>query len=138
LHSGDQVEVLSAKHVEPSRDWLIPQLGYLASPRARAKVKAWFRQLDHEQHLGQGRSIVERELHRLGAPDMKYEELAAEFPTAPTLESFLALVGAGDITPAQLAAAVQRQRGVGGAPEAPRRLARTKRKSGSGIRVLGV
>lgn len=138
LHSGDQVEVLSAKHGEPSRDWLIPQLGYLVSPRARAKVKAWFRQLDHEQHLGQGRGIVERELHRLGAPDMKYDELAAEFPTAPTLESFLALVGAGDITPAQLAGAVQRYQGQSNPPPLPRERARPRRKKDSGIRVQGV
>lgn len=138
LHSGDQVEVITARQGEPSRDWLIPQLGYLASPRARAKVKAWFRQLDHEQHLGQGRGIVERELHRLGAADMKYEELATEFSTAPTLDAFLALVGAGDITPAQLAGAVQRRQGQTNPLPLPRERPPVRHKKSSGIRVQGV
>lgn len=142
LRNGDQVEILTARDGAPSRDWLIPQLGYLVSPRARAKVKAWFRQQDHEHNSGQGRSLVERELHRLGAGDLKYEELAREFSTAPTLEAFFALVGSGDITTAQLAGAVQRLVGVPAArTPAPLRVSRpgkTARRSDGGIKVRGV
>ncbi|MGN6457263.1 MAG: RelA/SpoT family protein, partial [Achromobacter mucicolens] len=39
LSTGQTVEIISAKSGGPSRDWLNPQLGFLASPRARAKVR---------------------------------------------------------------------------------------------------
>ena len=39
VRSGDRVEVLTARHPRPSRDWLNPNLGYLGSPRSRAKVR---------------------------------------------------------------------------------------------------
>ena len=38
LKTGQTVEIIAAKSGGPSRDWLNPQLGYLASPRARAKM----------------------------------------------------------------------------------------------------
>jgi GTP pyrophosphokinase len=45
LQTGQTVEVISAREgagVGPSRDWLNPQLGYLASGKARNKVRQWF------------------------------------------------------------------------------------------------
>jgi GTP pyrophosphokinase len=45
LQTGQTVEVITAKEgagVGPSRDWLNPQLGYLASAKARNKVRQWF------------------------------------------------------------------------------------------------
>ena len=41
LQNGDQVEVLTTREPRPSRDWLNKELGYLATSRARAKVRAW-------------------------------------------------------------------------------------------------
>jgi GTP pyrophosphokinase len=43
LQNGETVEIITAKTAQPSRDWLKSQSGYLASPRNRNKVKAWFR-----------------------------------------------------------------------------------------------
>ncbi|HVF18532.1 MAG TPA: TGS domain-containing protein, partial [Steroidobacteraceae bacterium] len=43
LTNGDQVEIVTSKQLNPSRDWLVPSLGYLASQRNRSKVRAWFR-----------------------------------------------------------------------------------------------
>ena len=39
LVTGEQVEIVTAKNSSPSRDWLVPQFGYIASPRTRAKVR---------------------------------------------------------------------------------------------------
>lgn len=64
LNSGDQVEVLTTREPSPSRDWLNRSLGYLYTSRARAKVRAWFNVQDHEQHLNDGRVILDRELKR--------------------------------------------------------------------------
>jgi GTP pyrophosphokinase len=42
LKSGQRVEITVAKTGGPSRDWLNPELGFLKSARARAKVRHWF------------------------------------------------------------------------------------------------
>ena len=42
LQSGQTVEITAAKEGGPSLDWLNPELGYLQSPRSKAKVRAWF------------------------------------------------------------------------------------------------
>jgi GTP pyrophosphokinase len=46
LRSGDVVEILTGKTPAPSRDWMSANSGYLASSRARAKLRAYFRRLD--------------------------------------------------------------------------------------------
>jgi len=50
--NGDVVEILTGKNAAPSRDWLSPERGYLASPRSRAKLRAYFRRLDESQGTG--------------------------------------------------------------------------------------
>lgn len=46
LKNGQTVEIVTVKQGGPSRDWLNPELHYLASNRARAKVRAWFNALE--------------------------------------------------------------------------------------------
>jgi GTP pyrophosphokinase len=48
LANGEVVEILTHKFPNPSRDWLSETQGFLASPRSRAKVRAWFRRIDEE------------------------------------------------------------------------------------------
>ena len=102
LRNGEQVEILTAKEGAPSRDWLNPSLGYLRTSRARAKVKAWFRQQDQEKNIAAGRQALERELHRLGLSDVNLEKLAHK-TRFPKVEEFLAAIGRNDITGSQIA-----------------------------------
>lgn len=95
------------KRGKPSRDWLNPQLGYLATSRARSRVKAWFNQLDHDQHLADGRQILDRELQRLAIKNLKHEQIAEEMHQ-DNLEDLLVLLGRGDVTSAQIASAIHR------------------------------
>ncbi|MBS0388924.1 MAG: bifunctional (p)ppGpp synthetase/guanosine-3',5'-bis(diphosphate) 3'-pyrophosphohydrolase, partial [Proteobacteria bacterium] len=46
LASGQVVEIITGRSGGPSRDWLNAESGFLASPRSRAKVRAWFHQQD--------------------------------------------------------------------------------------------
>ena len=107
LANGDQVEIITAKQPNPSRDWLVPSLGYLVSQRNRSKVRSWFRKLDEEQNRQQGRQIFERELQRLAIHNLSLEELLKEmrFDTADLLYQ---AIGEGDITAAQIAGAILR------------------------------
>ncbi|WP_455376653.1 GTP diphosphokinase [Kaarinaea lacus] len=105
LQNGQQIEVLTSKHSHPSRDWLNPHLGYVKSPRARAKIRAWFKQQDYERNLSEGRSTLERELQRLGISDIPYEQISARFKFQK-LDDFLVALGRGDLTTNQIANAV--------------------------------
>ncbi len=77
LQNGQTVEIVAAKEGGPSRDWLNAELGYLASHRARAKVRAWFNaQVTHET-VARGREAVEKLLQREGKTALRLEDLAA-------------------------------------------------------------
>jgi len=81
------VEIIAAKEGGPSRDWLNADLGYLASNRARAKVRAWFNaQITHET-IARGREAVEKLLQREGKTALKLDDLATRlgFKTAEQL-----------------------------------------------------
>jgi GTP pyrophosphokinase len=107
LASGDQVEILAAKEPSPSRDWLIPQLGYLASSRARAKVRLWFRRGEQERNIEQGQLMLERELARLGCQSLHVNEIVREMRLDSAIALYIAL-GEGDVTMNEIDLVVQR------------------------------
>ena len=78
LKNGQTVEIIAAKEGGPSRDWLNPELGFLASPRARSKVRAWFNALLTQETVARGRESVERLLQREGRTAIKLEDLAGQ------------------------------------------------------------
>jgi GTP pyrophosphokinase len=101
LMSGQQVEILTARDGHPSRDWLNPNLGYLKTSSARAKVRRWLKQQDHEAHVALGRMVLEREHRRLGLSEINITELAKRFKMRRT-EDLLAALGSGDISAVRL------------------------------------
>jgi GTP pyrophosphokinase len=105
LKNGEQVEILTAKRGGPSRDWINNQLGYLKTARARAKVRQWFKRLNYEENVSQGRTVLDRELHRLGVAEVNHEKLAREF-NYNRVDDFLAAIGRGDINPSQIVSAI--------------------------------
>ncbi|NBB92116.1 MAG: RelA/SpoT family protein [Gammaproteobacteria bacterium] len=107
LRNGDRVEILTAREPRPSRDWLIPRLGYVGTARARSKVRQWFRQANHDENLAAGRQAVESEFRRL---DLALDEIrrVMEKFNATRVEDLYVSVGAGDVTATQVAQAVER------------------------------
>jgi GTP diphosphokinase / guanosine-3',5'-bis(diphosphate) 3'-diphosphatase len=102
LHNGEQVEILTVKDGGPSRDWLNPQLNYVATQRARQKISQWFRRQQREQNIADGREILDREMRRLGIDQETYAEIAALFKYG-SVQDFMAALGYGDISPSQIA-----------------------------------
>jgi GTP pyrophosphokinase len=90
LATGQRVEIISAKTGGPSRDWLNPGLGYLASHRARTKVRQWFNLQELEETSAQGRVLVEKELQRIGKTGANLEQLAQSLGFKNTEELFVA------------------------------------------------
>lgn len=90
LQTGQTVEIVTTKSGGPSRDWLNPQLGFLASPRARAKVRAWFNAIELQQRIVQGQALVEKELQRLGKTAINLEHLAQQLGFAQADDLYVA------------------------------------------------
>jgi GTP pyrophosphokinase len=78
LANGQTVEVVAAKEGGPSMDWLNAELGYLASPRSKSKVRAWFNAQAMQQTVARGRELVEKLLQREGRTAVKLDDLAAQ------------------------------------------------------------
>ena len=87
LQNGQTVEVITVREGGPSRDWLNPELGFLASHRAKTKVRAWFNAQALEHTLSKGREAVEKLLQREGKTAIKLQDLALQlgFKTADDL-----------------------------------------------------
>src|SRR5690606_26876232 len=67
------------------------QLGFLASPRARAKVRAWFNAVELQQRIGHGQTLVEKELQRLGKTAVSMEQLAQQLGFARADDLYVAV-----------------------------------------------
>ncbi|MGI6368459.1 MAG: RelA/SpoT family protein [Anaerolineae bacterium] len=102
LNTGEQVEIVTTKQGGPSRDWLNPHLNYVATQRARQKIRRWFRAQERDQNIAQGREILERELRRLGFEQASFNEIAGLF-RFDAVDDFLEALGFGDISPQQIA-----------------------------------
>ncbi len=102
LKSGDQVEVMTASRGGPSMDWLNPDLGYVVTQRARAKIRHYFRRLNRDKHIALGRDVLERELKKIGLLENLTFEHVAHLLDFDRLNDFLAAVGIGDINGAQI------------------------------------
>ena len=103
--SGDRVEVLTGKVLEPRRDWLSPQHGFLFTHRARERVRTWFKRIDLAQNLAAGRTLLDRELKRLALGQADLAGLPERFQLK-TLDDLLEALALGDIGAGQISRAL--------------------------------
>lgn len=106
LKSGEQVEIITVKNGQPSRNWLDPNLGYLKTPRAIGKVKSWFKQQELSENITAGKSLLDKEIKRLGLKHADLADLLKHFKM-PDAEHFYQALGRGDINSRQLAGALK-------------------------------
>src|ERR687890_1883380 len=66
LDNGDLVEVFTSKAegAGPSRDWL----GFVKSPRARNKIRAWFSKERRDEAIEQGKDSIARAMRKQNLP----------------------------------------------------------------------
>ncbi|MFM7584469.1 MAG: RelA/SpoT family protein, partial [Caldilinea sp.] len=104
LQNGDQVSIMAASRGGPSRDWLNPDLEFVATQRARSKIRTWLRRQNRDENILRGRQALDKELHRLSA-DLSFEAVSRLF-RYELLDDFLAAIGYGDINSQHIAARV--------------------------------
>ena len=140
LHTGQTVEIIAAKSGGPSRDWLNPQLGYLASPRSRAKVRAWFNAIELQERISNGQALVEKELQRLGKTAINLEHLAEQLGFARADDLYVA-VAKDEFSLRQIDQALKAPAADAESDEQQLFIpsqARTPERGGSGVLVMGV
>ncbi|MGL5597823.1 MAG: GTP diphosphokinase, partial [Aeromonas sp.] len=98
LQTGDQIEVITQKEPNPSRDWMNPNAGFLRSSRARAKVATWFKKLDRDKNIAAGRELFEKELdrHNLSLAKIDKAIMLRRF-NLESIDDLQAGIGSGDI-----------------------------------------
>ncbi|AVG78162.1 GTP diphosphokinase [Pantoea ananatis] len=97
LQMGDQVEVITQKQPNPSRDWLNPNLGFITTSRGRAKIHNWFRKQDRDKNILAGRQILDNELNQMDISLREAEKLLLPRYNVTSLDELLAAIGGGDI-----------------------------------------
>lgn len=137
LHNGQQVEITAAAQGGPSRDWLNPQLGFIRSPGARARVRQWFNRLNYDADVVQGRATLEKELQRNGLTALNLDKLA-EGEGYAKLDDFLADIARGDIGPKRLQDALRPAPVTESPVEALPVPRKPRASSGGGVLVVGV
>ncbi|MDJ0345291.1 bifunctional (p)ppGpp synthetase/guanosine-3',5'-bis(diphosphate) 3'-pyrophosphohydrolase [Streptomyces sp. H10-C2] len=101
LDNGDLVEVFTSKAASaaPSRDWL----GFVKSPRARNKIRAWFSKERREEAVEQGKDAIARAMRKQNLPIQRVltgdslVTLAHEM-RYPDISALYAAIGEGHIT----------------------------------------
>lgn len=140
LGSGEQVEVLTGPQARPSRDWLNPHLGYLKTSRARAKVRHWIKHQDRDINIAAGRSSLERELHRLGLSNVKFDEVASRLNFSE-VDSLMAALGRGETQTGQVVNVIMGLADSGAEEQAPLSLPgrrSTHHRETGDFKILGV
>jgi len=95
LQTGDQVEVLTSKHPNPSRDWLNPNLHYIHASRNRAKIQQFFRLQDRDKNIAVGKEQLDQELAKLHIEQFDIEPLVKRFNIKSTVELHAAIGSGG-------------------------------------------
>ncbi|MEV0749941.1 bifunctional (p)ppGpp synthetase/guanosine-3',5'-bis(diphosphate) 3'-pyrophosphohydrolase [Streptomyces sp. NBC_01220] len=103
LDNGDLVEVFTSKAAGagPSRDWL----GFVKSPRARNKIRAWFSKERRDEAIEQGKDSIARAMRKQNLPIQRIltgdslVTLAHEM-RYPDISSLYAAIGEGHVAAA--------------------------------------
>jgi GTP pyrophosphokinase len=137
LKTGDQVEILTAKRGGPSRDWLNPHLGLVNSQRARAKIRQWFKKQAREHNLSQGKTLLEKEFHKLGITDVDIMDLAIAFGFKSSEDLFVT-IGCGDLSIRRIINHLQEFEEREDDPLFPIQAPSLDRKDSNTVKVLGL
>jgi GTP pyrophosphokinase len=141
LHNGQTVEIVTAREGKPSLDWLNPELGYLASHRAKAKVRAWFNAQATHATIARGRELVEKLLQREGKTAIRLDDLAGQlgFKTADAL---FEVVGKDEFSLRSIETLLHPPQEHAAEPDEPLHIKRARADGGAhgggGVLVVGV
>ncbi|KGJ97711.1 GTP diphosphokinase [Thalassotalea sp. ND16A] len=108
LKTGEQLEILTSKKPNPSRDWLNPSLGYIHTTRVRSKVQSFFKALDKDKNTQAGKELLDTELTRHDVQDADFSTIFHRF-NVKSLTDLHAMIGSGHVRVLQVVHQLQFQ-----------------------------
>ncbi len=145
LHNGDTVEIITSPNQHPSKDWL----DFVASGRARSRIRVYLRAEERKQSIQLGKELLEREMHKRDLSLNRalksglLEKMLSRFPVG-TIDELYASLGYGKLESAQVVEALQAQDESQAKQSLKptffeRTVRKVTRKEGtSGIRIAGI
>ena len=137
LQTGQTIEIIAAKTGGPSRDWLNPALNYIATHRARTKVRQWFNAQELQEAINSGRVLVEKELQREGRTATNLDWLAQQLGFEKPDDLFVA-AARGDWSVRQIEKAFAAPPAALEEQDFTLATKKSKSEGGKGILVVGV
>jgi len=105
MQNGDIVEIMTSKTATgPSQDWI----NMVETPRAKNKIRQWFSRERREDERHEGKEALDRAMRKRGLPFNRKEvsrilEQVAEESHCSKVEDLYRLIGAGNLSPNQVA-----------------------------------
>jgi len=118
LKNGDIVEIITSKNAHPTMDWL----NFAKTHQAKNRIRQWFKRHHREEHIQQGRQMLEADLGRAGLEEFLKSDKLKEVGRKVNLtdpEDILAAVGYGDLSVAQVINRVREQEVLAKKAQAP-------------------
>ncbi len=149
LRNGDVVEVMTSPSQQPNKEWL----DFVATTRARTRIRSYLRAEQRQKSINLGRELLESEMRSAGISLARFVKNEAELRRVleahkvGSVDELLLAIGFGRITAEDVVHTVRGPKGLPGTEEAPASL-RTGRleqlvrkvtgRDHGGIRVNGI
>jgi RelA/SpoT family (p)ppGpp synthetase len=108
LRNGDIVEIITAKNAHPRMDWL----NIAKTHSAKARIRQWFKKHHRDEHIVQGRQMLEVEFGKANFDELiqseKFKEVGRKLNLIES-DDILAAVGYGDLSVAQVVNRIREQ-----------------------------
>jgi RelA/SpoT family (p)ppGpp synthetase len=108
LKTGDIAEIITSKNAHPHMDWL----NFAQTHSAKNRIRQWFKKHHREEHIQQGRQMLEAELGRAALDEFlksdKMKDVARKLNVSEA-NDILAAVGYGDLSVAQIVNRIREQ-----------------------------
>lgn len=101
LKNGDIVEIITSKNAHPRMDWM----NIAKTHSAKSRIRQWFKKHHREEHIQQGKSMLEAEFGKANFEELIRSERFREVGRKLNLndsEDILSAVGYGDLSVAQI------------------------------------
>jgi RelA/SpoT family (p)ppGpp synthetase len=101
LRNGDIVEIVTSKNAHPRMDWL----NIAKTHGAKSRIRQWFKKHHREEHIQQGRQMLEAELGKNNFDEILKSEQFLEAGKKLNLSDandILAAIGYGDLSVSQV------------------------------------
>ena len=101
LKNGDIVEIITSKNTQPKMDWL----NFANTHGAKNRIRQWFKKHHRDEHIQQGRQMLEADLGRATVDEFLKSEKVKEVGKRLNLtdpQDILAAIGYGDLSVSQV------------------------------------